>query len=68
MVEITTYEESILRVLLKSRHSLTAGAIAKSSGLSWNTVDKYLHIMEDKGWVRNLSGYWRAIVKEEYLE
>ena len=65
MAELNPYESKILSVLIKSRTSLTTGRVANRSGISWNTADRHLKNMEERGWVRNRSGYWKAVVRFE---
>ena len=59
------YKETIVRILLKYRLGITTGRIAEIGGMSWNTADKYLKLMEEDGWVYNRNGYWRANVRKE---
>lgn len=69
MANSTAYEDAILRVLIKSRTSMTTGGVADSAGISWNTADKYLRDMLSRGWVTLRHGkYWKANVDPEYFE
>lgn len=57
------YENAILRTLFYSRREMTAGEIATSTGISWQTADKHLKKLMKKGIVSKRSvgnrTYWK---------
>ncbi len=57
---ITPYEKSILRVLLKRKSWINATQISRLTGISWNTVIKYLQRMYNRGWLSRKGNYWKA--------
>jgi len=59
-MEVTNYEEGILRVLLKRKGWLNTTQISKLTGISWNTAMKYLERMYNRGWLSKSGNYWRA--------
>ncbi|HIH25764.1 winged helix-turn-helix transcriptional regulator [Candidatus Woesearchaeota archaeon] len=69
-MSLNPYERAILSVLLNSRRSLTTGEIAERSRISWNTAEKYLKYLMERGWVKRSQWgsryYWKAIVKHRY--
>jgi len=57
---ITSYEEKILRILLRRKGWLNTTQIANLTGISWNTAIKYLLRMYNRGWLSKKGNYWRA--------
>ena len=44
-------EKSILKALLENPYRISTSRVAKESGTSWNTADKYLESFRKIGWV-----------------
>ena len=57
-------EKQILKTLLEHDYSLNTGQVVKLSGISWNTVKKYLQKFHSLNWIekreRGNRIYWRA--------
>jgi len=49
--KLNTKERAILKVLFEVRRPLTIGKVAEISGLSWNTVEKYIKKFHTLGWI-----------------
>ena len=65
---LNPYEKSILIALVKDRGHLNTTEVSKKSKISWNTAEKYLEEMHERGWLEKKGRtkvYWKAIIKEE---
>lgn len=60
MVELTSYEKNLLRVLLKRKSWINTTSISNLTGMSWNTAIKYLQKMYNRGWLSKNGNYWKA--------
>ena len=60
MVELTSYEKNLLRILLKRKGWINTTHLAKLTGMSWNTAIKYLNRMYNRGWLSRNGNYWKA--------
>ncbi|MBS3081594.1 helix-turn-helix domain-containing protein [Candidatus Pacearchaeota archaeon] len=65
-MNINPYEANILRILLKYKIFLSTRSIAQKSKMSWNTAEKYLLELEQRGWVvkrgKTLK-YWKVVIE-----
>ncbi|MHC1609448.1 MAG: HTH domain-containing protein [Candidatus Methanofastidiosia archaeon] len=57
------YFMQILQVLSRSPRPLTKNEIAKYTGMSWNTVDKYITVLYRKGNVKRITSHSREYWK-----
>ncbi len=57
---LNPYEARILTVMLKKNRWMTTAEIAYFTRFSWNTVDKYINRIYNRGWLSKNRGYWRA--------
>ena len=65
---LNPYETRILIILIKEPKYWNTTEISKESKVSWNTAEKYLEEMHERGWLEKKGRtkiYWKAIVKEE---
>jgi len=65
---LNPYEARILMILIKQPKYWNTTEISKKSKISWNTTEKYLEEMHNKGWLEKKGRtkiYWKAIIKEE---
>lgn len=63
MSELNKYERNILTVLLKFERFMTTAQVAKACEISWNTAEKHLRNIYDKGWIEmrgERTKYWKA--------
>ena len=68
---LNPYETKILNILIKRNTFLNTTEIAKEAKISWNTADKYLDEMFDRGWLERkgrAKQLWKAIIQEENHE
>ena len=60
-------EIRILKTLLEHNYHMSTTQVAKISGISWNTADKYLKKFRKLGWIEKVErgnrDYWRAYKK-----
>jgi predicted transcriptional regulator len=64
---LNPYEARILIVLIKTPKYWNTTEIAKKTGISWNTAEKYLDEMHNRGWIEKKGQskvYWKAIIKK----
>jgi len=64
---LNPYEAKILTVLIKNPAYQNTTAIAKESKISWNTAEKYLDELYERGWVEKKGKttiYWKAIINQ----
>jgi len=62
---INLYESKILTVLIKRHQYWNTAEISKKTGISWNTVEKYLEEMHGRGWLEKKGRskiLWKAIL------
>lgn len=60
MVNLSSYERTILSILLRNRGWLNTTQIAKRGKMSWNTAYNYLVRMYNRGWLSKKGKYWKA--------
>ncbi len=68
MTILNPYEARILTVLIKNQAYQNTTEISKASKISWNTTEKYLEEMHEKGWLEKKGRtkiYWKAILNEK---
>jgi len=57
-------EYRILKTLLEHDYELSTTEVAEMTGMSWNTVKRYLDKFHDSGWIEESRvgnrEYWRA--------
>jgi len=65
---LNPYETQILITLIKNPRYQNTTEISKATKISWNTTEKYLEEMHEKGWLEKKGRtkiYWKAIIKNE---
>ena len=65
---LNPYETQILITLIKNPKYQNTAEISKATKISWNTTEKYLEEMHEKGWLEKKGRtkiYWKAIIKNE---
>jgi len=65
---LNPYEAKILIILIKKQTYLNTSEIAKEASISWNTAEKYLEEMYQRGWLEKKGKSktnWKAIIKNE---
>ncbi|MCD4771306.1 helix-turn-helix domain-containing protein [archaeon] len=65
---LNPYETQILITLIKNPKYQNTTEISKATKISWNTTEKYLEEMHEKGWLEKKGRtkiYWKAIIKNE---
>lgn len=60
MVNLSSYERTILSILLRNRGWLNTTQIATRGKMSWNTAYNYLVRMYNRGWLFKKGKYWKA--------
>lgn len=64
---LNPYEAKILTVLIKKPIYLNTTEISRAAKISWNTAEKYLDDLYERGWVEKKGRakiYWKVIIKE----
>jgi DNA-binding MarR family transcriptional regulator len=59
-IKLTPAEKAILTVLLRRESWLNTSQIAELAQVSWNTADKYIKKMYNRGWLSKNGKYWKA--------
>lgn len=65
---LNPYEARILTILIKNPTYQNTTEVSRAAKISWNTTEKYLEEMHQKGWLEKKGRtkiYWKAIIKNE---
>lgn len=64
---LNPYESKILTILIKKPKYWNTAEISREAKISWNTAEKYLDEMYQRGWLEKkgrAKTFWKAIINE----
>jgi len=65
---LNPFEAKILTILIKNPTFLNTTEVSKGAKISWNTAEKYLDEMHQRGWLEKKGRtkfFWKAILPED---